>query len=67
MIYKIKAIIIDDYDEIINLWKNTDGVGLSEKDDLNYIVSVYKVIVCNIAPVITRRLYPITLQNIFCP
>ena len=37
MIYKIKAIIIDDYDEIINLWKNTDGVGLSEKDDLNYI------------------------------
>ena len=32
-----------------------------------YIVSVYKVINCNIAPVITRRLYPMTLQKIFCP
>jgi len=32
-----------------------------------YVVSVYKVIVCNIAPVITRRLYPMTLQKTFCP
>ena len=33
-----------------------------------YIVSVYKVAIdFKIAPVITRRLYPITLQRIFCP
>ena len=32
-----------------------------------YIVSVYKVISFNIDPVITLRLYPITLQNNFCP
>jgi hypothetical protein len=31
--YKIKAMDIEDYDEIINLWKNTDGVGLSGSDD----------------------------------
>jgi len=31
--YKIKAMNIEDYDEIINLWKNTDGVDLSGSDD----------------------------------
>jgi len=32
-VYKIRAMTIDDYDEIINLWKNTEGVGLSGNDD----------------------------------
>jgi len=31
--YRIKPMVIDDYDAIINLWENTDGVGLSGKDD----------------------------------
>jgi len=31
--YKIKPMIIEDYDVIINLWKNTPGVGLSGNDD----------------------------------
>jgi len=31
--YKIKAMDIENYDEIIYLWKNTDGVGLSGSDD----------------------------------
>jgi ribosomal protein S18 acetylase RimI-like enzyme len=31
--YKIEKMEIKDYKDIINLWKNTDGVGLSGKDD----------------------------------
>ncbi|WP_461252640.1 GNAT family N-acetyltransferase [Treponema sp. R8-4-B8] len=31
--YKINAMDIKDYDEIINLWENTDGIGLSGNDD----------------------------------
>jgi len=31
LMYKIEKIDIKDYKEIINLWKNTDGVGLSGK------------------------------------
>ena len=31
--YKIEKMDIKDYEEIINLWKNTDGVGLSGNDD----------------------------------
>ena len=31
--YKIRAMIIEDYDEIINLWKNTEGIGLNGNDD----------------------------------
>jgi len=31
--YKIIRMDIKDYEEIINLWKNTDGVGLSGDDD----------------------------------
>jgi hypothetical protein len=31
--YKIKAMVIENYNEIINLWKNTDGVGLTGNDD----------------------------------
>jgi ribosomal protein S18 acetylase RimI-like enzyme len=33
IMYKIKAMVIENYNEIINLWKNTDGVGLSGNDD----------------------------------
>jgi len=31
--YKIESMDINSYSEIINLWKNTAGVGLSGKDD----------------------------------
>jgi len=31
--YKIKTMDIEDYNEIINLWKNNDGVGLNGSDD----------------------------------
>jgi len=31
--YKIEAMDIKDYEEIISLWENTDGVGLSRSDD----------------------------------
>ena len=31
--YKIEKMDINDYDEIIGLWENTDGVGLSGNDD----------------------------------
>jgi ribosomal protein S18 acetylase RimI-like enzyme len=31
--YKIRTMSIEDYDEVIDLWKNTPGVGLSGDDD----------------------------------
>jgi ribosomal protein S18 acetylase RimI-like enzyme len=31
--YNIRAMKIEDYKNIINLWKKTEGVGLSGKDD----------------------------------
>jgi ribosomal protein S18 acetylase RimI-like enzyme len=31
--YKIRTMKIEDYKDIIDLWKNTDGVGLSGRDD----------------------------------
>ena len=31
--YKIEKMDIKDYEEIISLWENTDGVGLSGSDD----------------------------------
>jgi ribosomal protein S18 acetylase RimI-like enzyme len=31
--HKIRKMTINDYNEIIKLWKSTDGVGLSGKDD----------------------------------
>jgi ribosomal protein S18 acetylase RimI-like enzyme len=31
--YKIRTMVINDYNEIINLWKNTKGVGLSGNDE----------------------------------
>ena len=31
--YKIRTMIIKDYNKIINLWKNTEGVGINDYDD----------------------------------
>jgi len=39
--YKIKAMDIENYDEIINLWKNTDGVGLSGSDDSKKSIKLF--------------------------
>jgi N-acetylglutamate synthase len=39
--YKIKAMDIESYDEIINLWKNTDGVGLSGSDDSKKSIKIF--------------------------
>ena len=39
--YKIKSMTIDDYKEIINLWKNTDGVGLSGNDDSRKSIKIF--------------------------
>ena len=39
--YKIKAMDIENYDEIIYLWKNTDGVGLSGSDDSKKSIKIF--------------------------
>jgi len=39
--YKIKAMVIEDYNEIINLWKNTEGVGLSGNDDSKKSIKIF--------------------------
>jgi ribosomal protein S18 acetylase RimI-like enzyme len=39
--YKIKTMVIEDYNEIINLWKNTDGVGLSGNDDSKKSIKIF--------------------------
>ena len=39
--YKIRAMDIKNYDEIINLWKNTDGVGLSGSDDSKKSIKIF--------------------------
>jgi ribosomal protein S18 acetylase RimI-like enzyme len=39
--YKIKAMVIEDYNEIINLWKNTRGVGLSGNDDSRKSIKIF--------------------------
>ena len=39
--YKIKKMDINYYSEIINLWKNTVGVGLSGKDDSRKSIKKY--------------------------
>ncbi|MDR0321113.1 MAG: GNAT family N-acetyltransferase [Treponema sp.] len=31
--YKFRRMSISDYNEVINLWKNTDGIGLSGNDE----------------------------------
>jgi len=40
-LYKIKAMDIKDYDEIINLWENTEGVGLSGSDDSKKSIKIF--------------------------
>jgi len=39
--YKIKTMVIKDYNEIINLWKNTEGVGLSGNDDSKKSIKMF--------------------------
>jgi ribosomal protein S18 acetylase RimI-like enzyme len=39
--YKIKTMTIENYNEIIKLWKNTDGVGLSGNDDSKKSIKVF--------------------------
>ena len=39
--YKIERMDINNYSEIMDLWKNTDGVGLSGKDDSKKSIKKY--------------------------
>jgi ribosomal protein S18 acetylase RimI-like enzyme len=39
--YKIRTMVINDYDEIISLWKNTEGVGLSGNDDSKKSIKIF--------------------------
>jgi ribosomal protein S18 acetylase RimI-like enzyme len=39
--YKIRKMGIKDYSEIINLWKNTVGVGLSGNDDSKKSIKIF--------------------------
>jgi ribosomal protein S18 acetylase RimI-like enzyme len=39
--YKIRIMNIDDYKEIINLWENTPGVGLSGNDDTKKSIKMF--------------------------
>jgi ribosomal protein S18 acetylase RimI-like enzyme len=39
--YKIKTMVIDDYDEIISLWKKTEGVGLTGNDDSRKSIRIF--------------------------
>jgi ribosomal protein S18 acetylase RimI-like enzyme len=39
--YKIRIMNIQDYNEIINLWKNTSGVGLSGNDDSKKSIKIF--------------------------
>jgi ribosomal protein S18 acetylase RimI-like enzyme len=39
--YKIRKMVIEDYNEIISLWKNTKGVGLSGKDDSKKSIKLF--------------------------
>jgi ribosomal protein S18 acetylase RimI-like enzyme len=39
--YKIRIMNIQDYNEIINLWKNTPGVGLSKNDDSKKSIKIF--------------------------
>jgi ribosomal protein S18 acetylase RimI-like enzyme len=41
IMYKIKTMVIGDYKEIINLWKNTGGVGLSGNDDSKKSIGIF--------------------------
>ena len=39
--YKIRKMDINDYPQIINLWKNTPGVGLNENDDSERSIKLF--------------------------
>jgi len=39
--YKIKTMVIEDYDEIISLWKKTEGVGLTGNDDSRKSIKIF--------------------------
>ena len=39
--HKIRQMDIQDYNEIINLWKNTKGVGLSGNDDSKKSIKIF--------------------------
>ena len=39
--YKIRLMNIGDYKEILNLWENTEGVGLSGKDDSKKSIKIF--------------------------
>ena len=39
--YKIRKMDIKDYSEVINLWKNTAGVGLSGNDDSKKSIKIF--------------------------
>jgi len=39
--YKIKPMVIEHYNEIIRLWKNTDGVCLSGNDDSKRAIKIF--------------------------
>ena len=41
IMYKIRKMVIKDYNEIINLWKNTKGVGLSGNDDSKKSIKMF--------------------------
>jgi len=70
-------LVSDEHNEINNakiVFKNIDNkiyikINAFSKiiNENNYLVSVYKCIACRKPAVITLRLYPMTLQNTFCP
>lgn len=39
--YKIRTITIKDYDEIVNLWKNTEGIGSNDYDDSKKRIKIF--------------------------
>ena len=39
--YKINTMNIEDYNEIMSLWKNTDGIGLSGNDDSKESIEIF--------------------------
>ena len=41
ILYKIRKMDIKDYSEIIGLWKNTAGVGLSGNDDSKKSIKIF--------------------------
>jgi ribosomal protein S18 acetylase RimI-like enzyme len=40
-VYKIREMVIKDYNEIINLWKNTEGIGINDYDDSKKRIKIF--------------------------